>query len=491
MSAVPPLGPLARNGYGFGAIVNGVKNAAFSTYLMLFYNQVIGVSASVVGTAIALTLLVDALVDPVIGRWSDVTRSRWGRRHPFIYASAIPTALFFMLAWFPPAGWTDLEYGMWIFGTAVLTRMAVSLNEIPSSAMATELTEEYAQRTKLFSLRYLWGYAGSYGYGAFCLAVIFVATADYPRGQLNPAAYGPFAMLGAALIIIGALVSGLSTHSRIPYMRQYSGDQQGGVGTHFREMASAMKNRAFLAIFGFGVLKYTAIGLYSATTVYFGTYLWKLNGPTLAILTFDGLVAALLAAPLAPVMSRKLGKRNASMIFAFVGICLGISPLVLAYNDMFFTPGDPRLVPTLFVIGAVYGSMIAISLINTSSMLADVVEDSAVTTGRHTAGTFFAASAFMQQCSSALGIFMAGQILTWSAFPEKADPAKVTDAMTDSLLIHYIPASFGLWVLGLLILLFYPIDEKKHRENVERLKALEAEAKAKEAADNPVGAPAR
>lgn len=491
MNTAPPLSAVARNGYGFGAIVNGVKNAAFSTYLMLFYNQVIGVSAAVVGGAIALTLLVDAFVDPLIGRWSDVTRSRWGRRHPFIYASTIPTAFFFTLAWFPPSGWTDSQYGIWIFVTAVLTRVAVSFNEIPSSAMATELTDDYAQRTRLFSLRYLWGYAGAFGYTSFCLAVIFVATPDYPRGQLNPVAYGPFALIGAALILLGALVSGLATHRRIPYMRQYAGGEKAGLGNHFREMFSAMNNQAFLAIFGFGVLKYTAIGLYSATTVYFGTYLFKLNGPMLAILTFDSLVAAMLAAPLAPVMSRLMGKRNAAMLFAFTGICLGLSPLVLTYYDRFYVPGDAMLVPALFVIGAVYGAMIAISLINTSSMLADVVEDSAVKTGRHTAGTFFAASAFMQQCSSALGIFMAGQILTASQFPAKADPDKITAAMTDSLLAHYIPASFGLWVLGLLILFFYPIDKKKHEENVALLGALEAEARAREAENNPIGGPAR
>lgn len=491
MSALPPLSALQRHGYGFGAIANGVKNAAFSTYLMLFYNQVIGVSASVVGSAIALTLLVDALIDPLIGRWSDVTRGRWGRRHPFIYASAVPTALFFTLAWFPPQGWTDSQYAVWIFATATLTRMSVSFNEIPSSAMATELTDDYAQRTKLYSLRYLWGYAGSYGYAAFCLAFIFVATPQYPRGQLNPDSYGTFAVIGAVLILLGALVSGLTTHGRIPHMRQYEGDRGGGIGKHLREMTAAMSNRGFQAIFAFGVLKFTAIGLYSATTVYFGTYLFKLNGPTLAILTFDSLLAAMIATPLAPIMSRKLGKRGAAMIFAFFGICLGLSPLVLSYFDLFFKPGDPMLVPTLFVVGAAYGAMIAISLIQTSSMLADVVEDSAVSTGRHTAGTFFAASAFMQQCSSALGIFMAGNILTWSNFPARVDPAMVTDAMTDSLLAHYIPSSFTLWALGLLFLLFYPIDQKRHEENLARLAALDAEARARESDNNPVGGPAR
>lgn len=474
LNAPPPLGWMTRHGFGFGAIVNGTKSAAFSTYLMLFYNQVIGVPAAVVGTAIALTLVLDAFVDPFIGRWSDVFRSRWGRRHPFIYGSAIPTAFFFLLTWFPPADLTDFQYGMWIFFTAAATRASVSLNEIPSSAMASELTEDYTQRTKLFSLRFLWGYAGIYGYTGLSLALFFVATADYPRGQLNPDSYAPFAILGACLILVGALTSGLATHSRIPYLRQ-STSASGTIASHFREMRESVHNRAFLAIFGFGVFKYTAIGMYSATTLYFATYLFKLDGASLAILTLDGFVAAMLAAPLAPVASRLIGKRNASMYFALFGVCLGLSPLLLSYLDLFMEPGHPWLVPTLFVIGALYGAMVAISLINTSSMMADVVEDSAVKTGRHSAGTFFAAASFMAQCSSGLGIFMAGMILTWSDFPERAKATEVTDAMVKSLLAHYLPTVLALWTIGILILLFYPITQKKHAENVARLRAIEAE----------------
>ena len=487
----PPLDWIARNGYGFGAIVNGVKNAAFSTYLMLFYNQVIGVPAAIVGGAIAATLFLDALIDPIIGRWSDVTRSRWGRRHPFIYGSAIPTAVFFVMAWFPPAGLSNAQYGLWIFCTALLTRMAVSLCEIPSSAMATELTDDYDARTRLFSLRYWWGYVGAFGFTAFALAVFFVATPQYPRGQLNPANYPPFAFLGAALVVIGALVSGLATHRRIPYLRQSLVEPGRGIVSHVREMSAAMNNRAFMAIFGFGVFKYTAIGMYAATSLYFSTYLFKLDGRMLALLTFDSLIAATIAAPLAPVMTRLMGKRNSSMVFAVAGVSLGQVPLVLSYFDVFYKPGDAMLVPVLFVIGAIYGAMVAISLINTSSMMADVVEDSAVRTGRHTAGTFFAASSFMQQCSSGLGIFAAGMVLTWSNFPEKAAPSSVTPAMIDSLLAHYIPAVSVLWGVGVLFLLFYPIDRRKHEANVSRLRALEAEARAQAVEDSPLGAPLR
>ncbi len=492
MPAVPPLSFLTRVSYGFGAMANGIKGAAFSAYLMLYFNQVIGVPASIVGTALACTLLVDAIVDPFLGRWADVTRSRWGRRHPFMYAAAIPTAIFFYATWFPPEGMSNLQLGLWVFAMAAMTRACISAFEINASAMAPELTPVYAERTKLFSLRYWFGYAGVYGFTAFSLAFIFIENEQYPRGQLNPASYDNFALLGAIIIFIAIVICALGTQNRIPYLRQAEEtDGRMPFKQHLAEMFAAFKNRGFLSIFGFGVFKYTAIGLYSATNLYFGTYLFKLSTTQLAILTVDSFVAATLAAPLAPVFSRLLGKRASSMFFAIFGVAIGITPLLLSYFDMFFVPGDALLVPTLFLVGAVYGAMVAISLINTSSMLADVVDDSAVETGRHTSGTFFSASSFMQQCSNALGIFVAGQVLALSQFPERADPDTISEAAVDSLIVHYIPFSLGLWTLGALILVFYPITRARHERNLEILQAREAEAREAEMRDAPIGAPAR
>ena len=493
--AVPKLGLGTRLSYGFGASANGIKGAAFSSYLMLYFNQVLGVPAAIVGTAVALTLLVDAIVDPLLGRWADTTRSRWGRRHPFMYAAAIPTTIFFFIAWFPPAGLTDFQMGLWIFVMASAVRAAISAFEINASALAPELTERYNERTKLFSLRYWFGYAGGVLFAAFSLTFIFTATDEYPRGQLNPDSYASFAALGAALIFIAIIVCSAGTHNRIPYIRQATAPVEGAakmsVGQHFREMGSAFRNRAFLSIFGFGVFKYSAIGLYSATNLYWGTYLFKLTAPQLAILTLDAFVAATLAAPLAPVVSRKLGKRASSMIFAVLGVSIGLSPLALSYFDLFFAPGDAGLVPALFIVGAVYGSMVAISLINTSAMLADVVEDSAVQTGQHSAGTFFAAASFMQQCSNAIGVFVAGQLLTFAQFPEQADPLTIPDSVVDTLLAIYIPTTITLWIIGALFLVFYPITRARHQQNLEILRAREAEARDRQLRDLPIGGPAR
>jgi Na+/melibiose symporter-like transporter len=489
--AAPPIGAGTRLAYGFGAIANGVKSAAFTSYLMLYFNQVVGVPAAIVGLALAATLIVDAIVDPFLGRWSDVTRSRWGRRHPFIYGALIPTPLFFIMTWFPPAGMSDVAMGVWIFALSALTRVSISAFEITTSAMAPEMADDYRERTRLFSSRYFFGYVGAFGFTALSLWLIFIESPEYPQGQLNPQSYVGFALFGAALIFAAILVCGLGTHNRIPYLRQNEQMEASmPVGRHFREMLASFGNKAFLTIFGFGVFKYTAIGLYGATTLYFGTYLFKLTTGQLALLTFDSLVAAAIAAPLAPWFSEKIGKRASSMIFAVCGVAIGLSPLLLSYLDLFWVPGDPELVPALFLNGAIYGAMVAISLINTSAMLADVVEDSAVQTGRHTAGTFFAASSFMQQCSTALGLSIASAILAWSAFPAGVDPAAVTDEMTDSLLIHYIPTSFSLWSIGCLFLFFYPITKERHQCNVEILNARQAEALTREVQDAPLGAPA-
>jgi len=163
--------------------------------------------------------------------------------------------------------------------------------------------------------------------------------------------------------------------------------------------------------------------------------------------------------------------------------------LWLTYMDLFFLPGHPLLVPTLLLVNAIYGAMVAISLMTTSSMLADVVEDDAVNSGRHNAGLYFAANSFAVQCAAGLGILAAGIVLETSNFPVGLKPDAVTRAMTDSLIAHYVPMVMALWGIGCLLLWFYPITEAKHLANVERLRAREAEAREREMRDSPLGAP--
>eukprot|EP01030_Chromulinospumella_sphaerica_P026494 gene26494-26696_t len=139
--AANPLGPRPRLGiptkllYGFGSVAFGVKDNGFRVFLVFFYNQVVGLPVMWVTTALAIALLFDSFIDPIIGQVSDHWRSRWGRRHPFMYFSIIPASLSFLLLWNPPLEASHTVQLAWLVGTAIIVRTFISLFEIPSSAM--------------------------------------------------------------------------------------------------------------------------------------------------------------------------------------------------------------------------------------------------------------------------------------------------------------------------------------------------------------------
>src|SRR5215471_710177 len=140
--------------YGIGSVAFGVKDNGFAFFLLLFYNQVLGLPERWVGLAIMVALVVDSIGDPVIGYLSDHLHSRWGRRHPFMYASALPVAIGYYLLWAPPADLSPGALFAYLLGVAIVVRILISLYEIPSASLAAELTDHYDERTSLLSYRY-------------------------------------------------------------------------------------------------------------------------------------------------------------------------------------------------------------------------------------------------------------------------------------------------------------------------------------------------
>lgn len=140
--------------HGLGSIAYGIKENGFATFLLLFYNQVVGIDAGLVGAAIMIALIADAFVDPVIGELTDRTNTRWGRRLPWLYAAPIPLALAWMMLWSPPEGSTAFVL-TWLIGWAIVVRSLVSMCEVPSVALVPELTSDYDERTVLMRYRFL------------------------------------------------------------------------------------------------------------------------------------------------------------------------------------------------------------------------------------------------------------------------------------------------------------------------------------------------
>ena len=99
----PELDRATMRWYGVGQAAEGIKNYSFAVFLLFYFNQVLGLSGTLCGVALAVALAFDAITDPLAGTLSDRLDSRWGRRHPFMYAAAVPLGLFFALLFTPPA----------------------------------------------------------------------------------------------------------------------------------------------------------------------------------------------------------------------------------------------------------------------------------------------------------------------------------------------------------------------------------------------------
>ncbi len=135
--------------YGSGQFAEGVKNAAFATFVLLYYNQVLGLSGTLAGLAIFIALCFDAITDPVVGSISDNFKSRWGRRHPFMYAAAIPMAFSFYFLFAPPEELSSGALFAWMTVFTVLVRGSMTLYYVPHLALGAELSDHYTERTSI------------------------------------------------------------------------------------------------------------------------------------------------------------------------------------------------------------------------------------------------------------------------------------------------------------------------------------------------------
>lgn len=465
----PKLGFLTKFLYGSGSIGYGVKDVAFRSFLLLYYNQAIGVRAELVSFAILVALVVDAISDPLVGQWSDSLRTKWGRRHPLMFASALPAAGSLLFLFFPPAGMNDMQTFWYILVVGCCVRTFITFFEIPSSALAPELTSDYDERTSVASYRYFFAYLGGVGMAFLTLLVFLAPTQEYPVGQLNPAGYQTFAIVGAAMMFAAIMVSSLGTLHRVKYFKPPPPREKVGVMGTLREMGGTFSNKGFLAILAFGVLKYTSVGMTSALTLYFGTYFWGFSSAQLALLTLDSLAGAFLALFVAPFISRLIGKRNAAFVLAIVAVIFASAPYLLRLNGLFFENGDPRLIFAVFFFSMMFLLCGVSSAVLTHAMIGDIVEESQLRTGRRSEGLFYAANTLMQKSTSGLGVFMAGMLVAFVGIVPGSDPRTLDPEIARQLALVYVPALIVLYIGGAGFLFAYRIDRASHEANVSAL----------------------
>lgn len=492
--ARPPAENLPRRVkavFGFGSMAFGIQ-LQFGGLLLLFYNQVIGLPAAAVSWALGIALLFDAFWDPMVGQVSDRLRTRWGRRHPIMYFSALPLAAGFLALWNPPSGWPVASLLTYLLVAIIAARLTASFYEVPSVALLPELAPNYHDRTVLLSYRWMFGTLGAAITAVLSFGWFLRSTPEFPTGQLNRAGYEPLSWALAALIVISILVSAAGTHHRIPQLYKPTGRDAGLVET-MRYMVATLRNRNFGVAVVAGMLGGLGTGLTGGLSIYFSTFFWELPARNILILILSGLAATPVAAALAPVVSRRWGKRNCCMTLFFASVVTAAGPFVLALAGAFPPQGSATLVVLLTVFAFFTGVFGTSGYILVTSMLADIVEETQLKTGRRSEGLLLSADSLIAKVVTAFGTILPGLLLGFVGFPEKAQPGQVPTATLENLVIGYVVLTVVLNTLSIWVWKFYRIDQAAHERHLTKIaeaQALAASALTSEGAPSPLIAPA-
>ena len=451
--------------HGFGGVAYGIKDNGFAYFLLLFYGTVVGLEPALAGTALLIALIFDALSDPIVGYWSDNTRSRWGRRHPFMYAAGIPVALCYSLLWQPP-DWDDGALFLYLVTLAILIRTLITFYETPSSALMPELTADYDERTKVQAWRSFFGWAGGAGMAVFMYAFLLVPSGNYPVGTLNRDGYEAYGVISAGVILVAILVSALGTHHRIGSLMAPPPRPRAGLKAVFEEVIETLADRSFFALFISSIASAVATGLTAALTFIMLTYFWAFSSLEVFYWTLLVILSALMGLLIAPRASRRWGKRGAALRLGILAFTVQPLPVLFRLVDWMPENGDPLLFPILAIVNTIdLGLIIAMQAIF-FSMLADLVEHTEVKTGRRSEGVLFSALTFIRKTTQGIGAFIAGLILQAVAFPEGASPADVPTESVLQLGALLVPSQWFFWGFMLVALAYYRLDRAQHQSNL-------------------------
>jgi GPH family glycoside/pentoside/hexuronide:cation symporter len=463
---VPQLSWVTTALYGTGALASAAKTAPMTTLLMLYYNQVVGLSALTVSTILMLSLVLDAACDPLIGQMSDHLKSGWGRRLPLMYLSILPTTVLFVMIWTPPIHSSPSVIAAYLAVCLIMLRFFDTLFELPHATIVPEITRDYDARTRLFTVRYLFEAVGGIAVTALAYNVFMRESPDGTGGVLSREGYPPFALFAGAVMCAAMLTCTLGLHRQLAQSRNL-GKPPPSLRAHAHEMIATLGSRSFLVLAAAAIFISIGSGIASALNIYWLLYFYGFTQSQMTLLVLP-IMAGVFMTAAAPLLSRRFGKRDAAILLLWLYGAATIIPLLLRIMDVVPAKSDALLV--LVAVQSVLGSAsMTMVLITFASMTADLVEEAEVRSGRRSEGLLLAANSFVRKATQGLGTLGAGILLTIVTFPQGAERADVPEHVLDKLGWAYLATSLVLIAIATAILRLHSADRHSHAANIRIL----------------------
>jgi GPH family glycoside/pentoside/hexuronide:cation symporter len=421
----------------YGMPLSGCMVVAFllSTYWFKYATEVLLVSPAILSAIFMAGRLWDAVSDPLTGYLSDRTRARMGRRRPWMMAAVLPIAVVPILIWVPPSSLQGWALIAWLTVGLLAFETVLTVFLVPHGALGTELVLDHHARTRVFTVRVIFSQLGVF---LAILAMGLLIAAEDPRAMaLRVLAAG--GLVSAVLIFVSTLL-----------LRERPEYQQRGATRPLPALADVWKNphaRLLLSVFLIESMGTATLGV-------MGPFVTKYIVGDESIFPYQVgayLVPALAMAPVAPWLSRKLGKKRTWLI-AMVIAGTGFGLLT------FVGPGE---VIYLCSCSALSGIGTGIGGVVGASLQADIVDYDEFLTGERKEGVYFATWNFMRKAGSGVVVFLAGLTLTWIGF--EANVAEQTQLAKTGMLLMFGGVPFVGFVIGVTLFARFNLTEAEHR----------------------------
>jgi GPH family glycoside/pentoside/hexuronide:cation symporter len=441
-------------GYALG---DCAANFVFQTqliFLMSFYTDVFGIAAASVGTIFFVSRILDAFTDPIMGAIADRTNTRWGKYRPWVLLTAVPFAVFFVLAYTTP----DLSPAgklVWAFVTYNLLMLLYTANNIPYSALTGVLTADPDERTSLVSWRFLLAMTAAFLVQTFTPDLVdwFGATGD--SGTVDEArGYQLTMAMWAGIAVVFFVITFLTTRERVqpdPTIKS----------SLLQDLGDLFRNPTWIALAIATVLVFFYLSMRgSITPYYFNYYVTQQDPIGIGALRLQpmgwfnglGLLASMVGILLAKPLSMKYGKRN-----TFAGAILLTAVFTAAF---YLVPGSS--LPIIFGLQMVLQFVYGVSIPLLWAMMADVADFTEWKTGRRATAMTFAATVFALKVGLTLGGGASGWLLDSIGYVPKA-AIQSTEAIEGiRAMMSFGPALAFLAAVGALG--FYGIGRKEELE---------------------------
>ena len=432
--------------YGFGDIGFSLTGTIIGAYFAIFLTDVVGINPGIAAAAIFIGRTWDYINDPLIGHLSDRTRSRWGRRRPFLLFGALPFALAFALMWWRPPLQTDLALAIYYAIIYLMYDAAATFAYMPYYALTPELTGDYDERTALTATRMFFSILG--GLIAFTIPLMII-------GTLSPGNTQRVQLMGAIFAAVAAvplIIVFFNTRERPEFMQQ----EQPGLRQSIR---AAWGNKPF--IFGMFIFLFTWVSFDILQTIllFFIKYALRQQANSDLIMGII-FVTAICALPLWNYASRRWNKRLAYIF----GIAFwAVVQLVLV------TLSPSTGLGLILFLCVLAGIGVGAAHVLPWSIIPDAIEWGELKTGERHEGMFYSLITLSQKVASSFAIPLSLLVLSATGYIPNSAEQPASAIMGIRIVTGPIPAA--LLCIGILFAALYPLGRESYKQITRELES--------------------